>query len=73
MIMDLKGNCADKILYYSKNEEVIDNYYNAGGDMNYALQYSGNLFHELISNNSKIDSINLSVASRDYPGKLITL
>ena len=52
MIMDLKGNCADKILYYSKNEEVIDNYYNAGGDMNYALQYSGNLFHELISNNS---------------------
>ena len=37
-----------------------------------ALAYQ-TVVDELISNNSKIDSINLSVASRDYPGKLITL
>ena len=37
-----------------------------------ALAYQ-TVVDELISNNSKIDSINLSVASRDCPGKLITL
>ena len=51
-VMELGGKCSSNMLSYINNDTALDNYYNAGGDMNIAFEYSGNLFHKVVSSNN---------------------
>jgi len=54
-VMELGGDCSFSMLSYADNDIALENYYKAGGDMNVASEYSGNLFHYIISDTKYSD------------------